>query len=80
MFSDEEIRLTYGKNVVITRKGRFVLVHLDRPSTAVLQARTEEFDPEEFFLDECPLCQMAKEGGVVVFDDAAFEEDDIVVD
>ena len=80
MFSDEEIRLTYGKNVVITRKGRFVLLHLDRPSTAVLQARTEEFDPEEFFLDECPLCQMAKEGGVVVFDDTAFEEDDIVVD
>ena len=77
MFSDEEIRLTYGKNVMITRKGRFVLVHLDRPSAAVLSARTEEFDPEEFFLDECPLCQMAKEGGIVVFDDTEFEDDDI---
>ena len=80
MFSDEEIRLTYGKDVVITRKGRFILVHLDRPSAGLLHARTEEFDPEEFFLDECPLCQMAKEGGVVVFDDSAFEEDDIIVD
>ena len=80
MFSDEEIRFTYGKNAVISRKGKFVLVHLDRPSAALLRARTEEFDPDEFFFDECPLCQMAKEGGIVVFDDNAFEEDDVLVE
>jgi hypothetical protein len=45
-----------------------------------LRARTEEFDPNEFFFDECPLCQMAKEGGIVVFDDNAFEEDDTLVE
>jgi hypothetical protein len=80
MFTDEEIRFTYGKTAVISRKNRFVLVHLDRPSAALLVARTEEFDPDEFFFDDCPLCQMAKEGGVVVFDDRQFEEDDLLVD
>jgi hypothetical protein len=80
MFSDEEIRFTYGKNVVISRKGKFVLVHLDRPSTALLLARTEEFDPEEYFFKDCELCQMTKQGGIVVYDDSAFEDDDVIVD
>jgi len=80
MFSDEEIRFTYGKDALISRKGRFVLIHLDRPSQALIRARTDEFDPDEFFLDECPMCQMAKDSGVVVFDDRALEEDDILVD
>ena len=80
MFSDEEVRFTYGKDAIISRKGRFVLVHLDRPSSALVRARTKEFDADEFFLEECPLCQMAKEGGVVVFDDTAFEDSDLLVD
>ena len=80
MFSDKEIRFAYGKNAAISRKGKFVLVHLDRPSAALVRARTLEFDPEEFFSRDCPLCQIAKEGGVVVFDDNVFEEDDLLVD
>jgi hypothetical protein len=80
MFSDEEIRFTYGKNVIISRKGSFVLVHLDRPSAALLRSRTDEFDPDEFFCKDCPLCQLAREGGVVVFDDTATEEDDVLLE
>ena len=80
MFSDEEIRFTYGKNVCISRKNGFVLVHLDRPSAALVRARTEEFDPDEFFCQDCPLCQLAKESGVVVFDDTAIEEDDVLLE
>jgi hypothetical protein len=80
MFSDEEIRFTYGKNVVISRKGSFVLVHLDRPSAALMRARTEEFDPEKYFFEDCELCQMTKQGGVVVYDDSVFEDDDVILD
>lgn len=47
----------------------FTLVHLDRPSADLVRVRTEEFDPDEFFHEACELCQLAKEGGVVIYDD-----------
>ena len=80
MFSDEELFFTYGKNAVISRKGLFVLVHLDRPSAELVRARTEEFEPDAFFCPECPLCQMVKESGIIIFDDSIFEDDDILPD
>ena len=68
MISDKEIRLLYGEHAVVSRKGAFVLVHLDRPSRTLVRARTRDFDPQEFFHPDCPLCQLQLEGGVVVFD------------
>ncbi len=80
MFSDEELLFMYGKNAVISRKNTFVLVHLDRPSAELVRNRTDEFDPEEFFCPDCPLCLMVRESGIVIFDDSIFEEDEILLD
>jgi len=78
MLSDKEIRLLYGKGARISRKGSFVLVHLDLPSPQLIQDRTKEFDPNSYFFDDCPLCQMLKDGGVVIFDDSI--DDDFVLE
>ena len=80
MLSDEEILFMYGKNAVISRKGRFTFVHLDRPSAEVVRARTENFDPDEFFRCACRVCELTKEGGVVVFDDSAYEDEEILLE
>ena len=80
MISDEEIFFMYGKNAVISRKGRFTLVHLDRPTTELVRVRTENFDPDEFFDCNCPVCDLTKEGGIVVFDDSPFDEEEILLE
>ena len=76
MLSDKEIRSLYGNSVVISRKGAFTLIHLDRPSKATIRRRRREFDPVEFFCPDCPLCQLLKNSGIVVFDDSIYETDD----
>ena len=81
MISDEEIFLLYGRNALISRKGRFTLIHLDRPSSELVRARVDRFDPDEFFDEDCRLCRLAKEGGVVVFDDPdSYEEEEILLE
>jgi len=80
MFSDEEILLIYGKNAVISRKGRFTFVHLDRPSVDLVRARTDNFDPDEFFKCGCKVCELTREGGVVVFDDSPYEDEEILLE
>jgi len=80
MFSDEEILLIYGKNAVISRKGPFTFVHLDRPSANLVRARTENFDPDEFFKCGCKVCELTREGGVVVFDDSPYEDEEILLE
>ena len=76
MFSNKDIRALYGRDAVISRKGAFILVHLDRPSAATVRRRRREFDPVQFFCPDCPLCQMLKESRVVVFDDSIFSSED----
>ena len=76
MISDEEIFLLYGKNAVVSRKGTFVLVHLDRPSRELVRARTQSFDPDTFFDRDCRVCSLMREGGIVVFDDSSFDDDE----
>lgn len=80
MFSDEEILLIYGKNAVISRKGRFTFVHLDLPSVDLVRARTDNFDPDEFFKCGCKVCELTREGGVVVFDDSPYEDEEILLE
>jgi hypothetical protein len=76
MLSNKEIRALYGSKAVVSRKGAFVLVHLDSPSRSTIRRRRREFDPARFFCPDCPLCQLLKKSGVVVFDDSIFEDDD----
>jgi hypothetical protein len=71
--SDFEIRALYGENAVISRKGRFSLVHLDSPSPAVIRRRCREFDPAKVFCADCPLCSLLKQSGVVVFNDSVLD-------
>ncbi|MDQ2675178.1 MAG: hypothetical protein M3Y34_00075 [Actinomycetota bacterium] len=74
--SDEELRRVYGEDAVFSRVGKFTLVHLDSPTEEAIAKRTSEFDPDEFFFDECVLCAQAKAaGGHVVFDSSADEDD-----
>ena len=81
MLSDAEVRLLYGSSAVISRKGTFVLVHLDRPSTALVRVRTREFDPDDYFDKDCPVCAIQREGGVIVFDEFSYDDDeDILVE
>ena len=80
MLSDEEILLIYGKHAIISRKGRFTFIHLDRPSLTIVRLRTETFNPEEFFTCGCHICQITKEAGVIVFDDSAYEDEEILLE
>lgn len=80
MISDKELRLIYGRNISISRKGSFALVHLDRPAAELIRERTEDFNPETFFCEHCPFCQMVKDSGVLVFDDSIFDEDEYLED
>jgi hypothetical protein len=78
--TDEEILFMYGKNTIISRKGRFTFVHLDHPSADLVRDRTENFDPEEFFKCGCRICRLTKEGGVVVFDDSVYDDEEILLE
>jgi hypothetical protein len=80
MLSDEEILFLYGKNAVISRKGRFTFVHLDRPSAELLRDRTDNFNPDEFFKCDCPVCGLTREGGVVIFDDSPYDDEEILLE
>ena len=80
MVSDEEIFFMYGKNVVISRKDQFTFVHLDRPSAELVRSRTANFDPDEYFKCGCEVCQLIREGGVIVFDDSPFEDEEILLE
>ena len=80
MLTDDEIFFLYGKTAIISRKDRFTLVHLDRPSAELVRSRTETFDPDEFFKCGCDICKLTKDGGVVVFDDSPYDEEEILLE
>jgi hypothetical protein len=80
MVSDEEIFFMYGKNVVISRRDPFTFVHLDRPSAALVSSRTADFDPDDYFKCGCNVCQLTKEGGIIVFDDSPYEDEEILLE
>jgi hypothetical protein len=80
MLSDEEILFLYGKNCVISRKGPFTFVHLDRPSARLVRDRTENFDPNEFFKCGCSVCKLIMDGGIIVFDESAYDDEEILLE
>lgn len=76
--SDDALRRVYGDDATFSRVGPFTLVHLDAPSPELVARRMAEFDPREFFVDDCPLCQAARsDGGHVVFDGRPFDDADV---
>ena len=79
MISDEEIFLVYGKDAIISRKGSFVLVHLDHPSRVLVESRTQDFDPDQFFHNDCEYCRLSRDGGVAVFDETRFDDDEEIL-
>lgn len=67
---DEELRRIFGDNAVVSRVGRFNLVHLDNPSPEEVEKRVREFNPVDLFDDDCPLCRMLLEmGGNVIYEE-----------
>lgn len=72
--SEESLRQRYGNNIKVSRVGKFNLIHLDNPDEETMRRREREFDPSDYFDDDCPLCQEArKHGGNIIFegDDAS---------
>lgn len=69
MLTTDEARLRYGDTAIVSHKGEFALVHLDQPDDRVLLERTEEFDPDDYFDPDCPLCDVLRDGCVVIFDE-----------
>ena len=80
MLSTKEVHRLYGKDAVVSRSGSFLLVHLDKPSRELVRKRTREFNPDEYFCPDCPLCQMLKEGGVIVYDDFVLDEESDILE
>lgn len=67
--SDEELRKYFGEEAVITRVGRFNLIHLDHPSEEELSRRIRDFDPDRYLDPQCQLCRLLREqGGSFVYD------------
>jgi len=73
--SDSELRSLYGDHALFTRLGQYNLVHLDSPSPEEIARRTSEFDPDELFEDDCPLCQMLKTEHCDVVYDGTWDEE-----
>ena len=68
--SDRDLKDLFGEDAIISRIGRFNLIHLDHPTPETVQQRIGEFDPDDLFEDDCPLCRMLREeGGNVVYDE-----------
>jgi hypothetical protein len=52
----------------------------DRPSAELLRARTLNFDPDEFFKCDGRICELTREGGIIVFDDSAYDDEEILLE
>lgn len=66
---EKELKLMFGKNAVVSRIGKFNLIHLDNPSPQEEARRVRNFNPDNLFEDDCPICSMLKkQGGNVIYD------------
>ena len=66
---EKDLKRMFGKNAVVSRIGKFNLIHLDNPSPQEEARRVKNFDPDSLFEDDCPICSMLKkQGGNVIYD------------
>ncbi len=79
MISKKEVRRRFGDTAVISRTGGFLLVHLDRPTPELVGERTAAFKPEDYFDPDCPLCELQRAQGLVVFDDYGDNADEEIL-
>lgn len=64
----KDFRDMYGEGVAVTRKGRFTLVHLDRPSGKTIELRLRELRSGLLFSESCQGCRhMRKHGGDLIY-------------
>ena len=67
--STKELKRMFGRNAVVSRIGKFNLIHLDNPSPEEEARRVQHFNPDTLFEDDCPICSMLKKrGGNVIYD------------
>ncbi len=63
---DDFYKSQFGPKAIVTRLGRINIIHLDNPSPKTIQKRIEEATREEItgeaWDDDCPCCQMFKDG------------------
>ena len=63
------LKRMFGKDAVVSRIGKFNLIHLDNPSPQEKARRVKNFNPDNLFEDDCPICSMLKkQGGNVIYD------------
>lgn len=68
--SDEDLKRMYGEDAIISRVGKYNLIHLDKPGPEEVRRRVDEFDPNSLFDDDCPICRMLRDQpGDVVYND-----------
>ncbi len=72
--SEEELRGLYGAHALISRIGQYNLIHLDSPDPEEIQRRVDEFDPDDLFDDDCPLCQMLRNEHCDVVYDGSWDD------
>ncbi len=66
---EKDLKRMFGENAVVSRIGKFNLIHLDNPSPEEEERRVRNFNPDSLFEDDCPICRMLKrQGGNVVYD------------
>jgi hypothetical protein len=71
---EKKLKKLFGEEAILSRVGRFQLIHLDCPDPAEVQKRIDEFDPAQLLEQDCPLCEeMRREGGTVVFEQPSCE-------
>ncbi len=64
----EQFRVVYGRQAVVSRVGRFNLVHLDSPDRGEIRLRESAFDPDNALDKESPLWRKFRlEGADVIF-------------
>ncbi len=64
----EQFRVVYGSQTVVSRVGRFNLVHLDSPDSDEIRLREDAFDPDTALDESYPLWRKFRlEGADVIF-------------
>ena len=81
MITNDELRVLYGPEAVMSVSEPYALIHLDKPDVQTIAKRTAEFNPDTYFACDCRICAVTKESGIVVFDENAYSDlDDQIED